>query len=142
MKATTQQILSSLPPQLAHRKSLWGVMQIWKTVRADVCSPRTLGGLPPFAEHLATALWAVEPAHVVEAVRLGDPAFFVAILLRLDQLDESAKKHGKSISDRSSIYRARYAVDGFLQAAAKFLREKGGTWPPGSLPEAQPTRAL
>lgn len=129
-KGTNQRVLDAIPAEVA-RKSLWGVMQVWRRTQTEVCSPRTLVSLPPFAAGLAVSLWNIEPVHVVQAIKLGDAAFFVAILLRLEQLDDACKAAGRGIDDRSAIYRAKSVVGGFLKAAERLLREQGGTWPPG-----------
>lgn len=131
MKATLPEILAILPPQLSRRKSTWGLHQCWREVRDDMCSPRTLGGLPSYIENISSAMWNVEPSHMVEAVQNRDPAFFVSIIIRIEQLDEAAKAAGKSIADRASLIRAKHVAIGFQSMAERLLREAGGKWPPG-----------
>lgn len=136
MKATLDEILSILPPQLSRRKTAWGLQQSWREARDEMCSPRTLGEMPSYIDNIASAMWNIEPSHMVEAVRNRDPSFFVSILVRIEQLDEAAKDAGKSIADRAALIRGKHIVLGFQRMAERLLREAGGTWPPGEPPQA------
>lgn len=131
MRVRDSEILAVLPPQLSRRKTTWGLMQSWREVRDAACSPKVLGGLPSYVDNLVSAMWAVEPSHMVDAVRNRDPAFLVGVIIRIELLDQISKENGKSIAERAPLIRAKHVALGFQVMAEKFLREAGGKWPPG-----------
>lgn len=109
-------------------------METWREIARVIYSPQTLHRLPPFATKIAGTFWDVDPHLVVRAAQHGDPAFFVAYQLRLDQLDCAAVALGRSLAERSPIIRAKWILDGFRQAAEEALIKNGGTWPPSAAP--------
>lgn len=119
-----------MPAALARAKSAEGLCAIWRDITKKIYSPRILKGLPPFAERIAFQFWETGPDPAVQAVRWGDPAFFVAFQLRLDQIDCAAIEAGRTLAERAPIIRAKWILDGFRQAAVARLEDKGGRWPP------------
>jgi len=124
--------VKSLPDPLRHRASREGVVGLWKEMARVLYSPRVLSGLPPFAEVLAKTFWEVEVSDVIDAMMNGDPAFFVAFQIKLDQIDVALVDAGNSIAQRAPVVRCKYTVDGFRLAAVENLERFGGKWPPGS----------
>jgi hypothetical protein len=122
--------LKSLPAPLRHRQTREGLAEVWRRMAADVHSARVCQGMPRFVAALAETFWAVDPLQCPSAITSGDPAFFVAYLLRLDQIDCALLSEGRTLIERMPVIRARYVVQGFLDAAAESLRSRGGAWPP------------
>lgn len=128
------------PDPLRHRRSTYGLTGIWRDIQRKITQPRVLFGLPKFAQHIAATFWDAEPHMVTGAVARGDCAFFVAVLLRLDQLDCAMIAQGRTLAERAPIIRARWLVDGFRQAAEENLVRLGGTWPPTAPEPTAPPR--
>jgi len=122
-----------LPPQLRRAKSGNAIASVWRGIRDNMYSGATTipyAKLPPFASKLAHMFWEVTEDEVLDAITRGDPAWFVAWLLRIDQIDTAMIAAGFGPADRTSLMTCRYTVDGFRQAAEDRLRKLGGTWPP------------
>jgi len=116
----------SLPSPLKRHKSIDGLRSAWLKLQRSVCSPTVLHGMPAAIEYLATAIYDTEPGHALRAIQHGDPAFFVAILMRLHQIDTALIAAGRTLADRSPIVYAKHIVDGFREAAEKRFVERGG----------------
>lgn len=135
--------VGGLPPlrgAIRHSRSSDGLGRLWRKIARTVYSPRILSGLPRFARYIAKTFPDTDPAAVVSAVR-GDPAFFVAYQLRLDQLDLAMIDAGRTIADRAPLIRAKWILDGFRETSVNALIKRGGTWPPlpqKSSPQEQP----
>ena len=126
----------NLPDPIKHRISRNGILALWREkIAKRIYAPQTLGGLPPFAEVLAKTFWDVEDDAIIDAMMDGDPAFFVAFQIRLDQIDVALVEQGASIAQRAPVIRFKYILDGFRQAAAENLVRRGGKWPL-SVPDA------
>jgi hypothetical protein len=121
--------IEDLPPAIARWKTNEGFTSMWRKTVKVVYSPRVLAGLPPFAKRIAEAFWQVDPQDAVRALSAGDVAFFVAFLIRIDQLDTAMVQAGRTIADRAPLIRCRYMVEGFMQATADRLVALGGQWP-------------
>lgn len=121
--------LEALPDPLRRHRSTDGLEKLWYKVQKAIMSPLVLDGLPPFAGRVALAFWT-ESDYVIDAVKRGDPAFFAAFQMRLEQIDAAAVSTGRSLAERSPIIRCKWILDGFRQAAEEGLRVNGGTWPP------------
>jgi len=115
---------------------MWGLMQSWREVRDATCSPKSLKGLPSYVDNLVSAMWSVEPSHMVDAVRNRDPAFLVGVIVRIELLDQILRDNGKSIAERAPLLRAKHVASGFQFMAEKFLKEAGAAWPPDTSDEA------
>lgn len=116
----------------------------WRQVQAFVNSTRMLSGLPPFAQKVAERFYDVESADIIYAIRNGDVALFVSLLLRLDQLHLAAVGAGRTIAEIAPIVRCKGTVDAYMAEAAERLRELGGRWPFSDEPEecpASPSRS-
>jgi hypothetical protein len=121
--------IENLPPALKRWKTTQGFISMWRKTVSVIYSPRVLSGLPPFAEKAAKTFWEVDPGDAVRALRNGDVAFFIACLVRVDQIDTAMVRAGRTIADRSPLIRCRMMLDGFLQASVERLKELGGEWP-------------
>jgi len=121
--------LEKLPPQLRRIRSYKGFASLWRKTARVVYSPRVMEGLPKFTEKIASSFWEVDADDAVKAINHGDVAFFVAFLIRVDQIDNEMSKIGRSYIERSPLIRCRYIIDGFMQAAIERLRQQGGAWP-------------
>lgn len=115
---------------IRHRRSRDGVRGIWRRLQLSLYSPRVLGGLPNYATMVAEAFWETDAGQVLTAMQKGDVAFFIACLVRIDQIDRAAIDAGRTIADRAPLATARWLVEGFRMAAERRLREVGGVWPP------------
>ena len=122
--------LRHLPDPLRHRQSRVGIQNVWRQMAKIIYSPRVLGDLPPFAAKIAKSFWDADPSTAVDAILDGDPAFFVAYQLRLDQLDCAIIAAGHGIASRAPVIRSKWILDGFKQAAVETLQKNGGVWPP------------
>lgn len=130
-KLPQRETLKRMPPRLSAQTSE-ALHRTWQALQHGVASVRTLKGLPPFAESLAEIFWATTPNDVMVAMQRGDVSYFVALLLRLDQLNSALVKAGRSIADRAPIVNAKWVVEGFRMTAETNLKKLGGQWPPGS----------
>jgi hypothetical protein len=113
-----------------HLRSRTGMQTAWRNLARDVFSPRVCKDMPPYVQDLAETFWKADPSAVTSAIIHGDPAFFVAFQLRLDQIDCELVKAGYGLAKRTPVVRAKYIIDGFMQTAVQVLEEKGGAWPP------------
>jgi hypothetical protein len=134
MTRPSRERLKSLPPPIRHRQTREGLAELWRRMAADVHSARVCQGMPRYVTTLAETFWSVDPLQCPSAIIAGDPAFFAAYLLRLDQIDCALLKEGRTLIERMPVIRSRHIIDGFLEAAAESLRDKGGAWPPEELP--------
>ena len=121
--------LPAFPGAIRHIRSRDGLKSVWRKIASILYSPRILAGLPRFANQTAKTFWDTDPSEVVSAIH-GDPAFFVAFQLRLDQIDCAMIDAGRSLAERAPVIRSKWILDGFQQAAIEALLKKGGTWPP------------
>jgi hypothetical protein len=94
-----------------------------------IYSPQVLGLLPAFAEVLAKTFWEVDHQDIIDAMMDGDPAFFIAFQVRLDQIDVALVDAKAGIAARAPVIRCKYILDGFRQAASENLIRQGGKWP-------------
>lgn len=137
-KRTQRDALRELPDPIRHRQSRAGIVAVWQKMAKTIYSPRVLSGLPPFATKIAEAFWDADPAQVVSAMLSGDPAFFVAFQVRLDQLDCALLAAGHGLASRAPVVRSKWILDGFKQAAIEELQRNGGAWPPEAPSSAEP----
>lgn len=136
MKPNRRRLKRGADP-IRHLQTREGLAKAWTKLARDLYTPRVCKDMPPFVEKLAKAFWTVDPSSVVSAITNGDPAFFVAFQLRLDQIDCALVKAGRGIAERSPVVRAKFVVDGFRRTATDVLIENGGEWPPKD-PTAEP----
>jgi hypothetical protein len=129
-KRSQRDKLRKMPDPLRHRQSRAGIENVWRKMTKTIYSPRVLGDLPPFASKVARAFWDADASKVVDAVLNGDPAFFIAFQLRLDQIDCALLAAGHGLASRAPVVRSKWILDGFKQAAIEELERNGGTWPP------------
>jgi hypothetical protein len=124
---------NELPAQLRRAESGNAIASVWRGIRDTIYS----GGsqvpykkLPPFAARLGKMFWDCSEDDVLDAILRGDPAWFVAWMIRLDQIDVAMIESGSSLADRAPIIQCRYTLDGFREAAETRLKKFGGSWPP------------
>lgn len=115
---------------VAHINTRQAFVNAWRKLASELYSARVCKGMPPFVERLAKTFWDSDASLAVSAITSGDPAFFVAFKIRLDQIDCALVAHGRGIAERAPVIRAKYTVDGFLSTSVKVLEEMGGEWPP------------
>lgn len=118
------------PPALARLKTAEGVESMWREIAAKIYSPRVLGGLPSYLDRIAFAFWQADPMTIPNAIRNGDVATFIALLIRLDQIDYEMVRAGRTEGERAPVLYARHLIEGMRQAAEDQLRKRGGAWPP------------
>jgi hypothetical protein len=116
-----------LPKQLGRAKGYDGLYSTWRTMQKSVCSPTLLKGQPKAIAYIATRIYEVEPHMVADAIRQGDPALFIAVLVRLAQIDAALVASGRSIADRSPVIYAKHVVEGFRTVADETFKKLGGT---------------
>lgn len=129
MKPNRRRLANGADP-IRHLKSRNGLASAWTKLARDLYSPRVCKDMPPFVEKLAAAFWNVDPSTVVSAITNGDPAFFAAFQLRLDQIDCAMVRAHRGIAARAPVIRAKFVIDGFCRTAVDVLVENGGEWPP------------
>lgn len=129
MKANREVLHDDSAAAVRHLNTRKAMANAWRGIASDVYSPRVCKGMPPFVERLAETFWKVDSSDVVSAITNGDPAFFVAFLIRLDQIDQALLDEGRGIAERTPVIRSRFIIDGFLTTAIKMLKRKGGRWP-------------
>lgn len=112
-----------------HRHTRRSFLHMWRKMAERLYSPQVLGPLPPFAQVLAKTFWDADDDQIIDAMMDGDPAFFVAFQLRLDQIDVALVEANAGIAARSPVIRCKYILDGFRQAASDNLVRQGGKWP-------------
>lgn len=125
-----ERVWSEKAAALRHRSSRRGIVSVWRGMAQSIYSARVLNGLPRYAAHLAKQFWSVDGNHVIEAIRIGDVAFFVCFALRLDQIECAMLDKGWSDAERAPLVHAKFVIDGFRQAAQERLELQGGKWPP------------
>jgi hypothetical protein len=97
--------------------------------------------MPKWVMQLAATFWDPELTLIAKAVREGDPAFFLAYLVRLDQIDRALIADGRGLAERAPVIRARSVIVGLQDAAVASLEAQGGIWPyssPSRDPEGPP----
>lgn len=123
--------MEALPNRLS-AKQADTVERTWRSLQNAVAGRNALHGLPPYAEAVAEILWATTSKDVMLAMQRGDVAFFVAMMARLDTLNDGLIRAGRSIAQRAGIVNAKWVVEGFRMTAEANLQKLGGAWPPGS----------
>lgn len=118
------------PPALARLKTAEGIEGMWREIASKIYSPRVLNGLPTYLERIAFAFWQADPMSVPNAIRNGDVALFIALLIRLDQIDYEMVRAERTEGERAPVLYARHLIEGMRQAAEDQLRRRGGVWPP------------
>lgn len=116
-----------LPKQLGRVKSIEGIYAAWRRMQKSVCSQELLRGQPRAIAYVATRVYEIEPHMAADAIRQGDPALFIAVLVRLAQIDAALVASGKSVADRSPVIYAKHLVEGFKTVADQAFVELGGT---------------
>lgn len=101
----------------------------WRQVQVFLNSPRLLSGLPPFAQRVAMRFFDVDVSDILTAIRQGDVALFISMMVRIDQLHAAAVAGGRSLAEIAPIVRCRGTVEGFLASATERLQSLGGKWP-------------
>jgi hypothetical protein len=129
MEQASSDSLPQLTGSIRHIRSRDGLRSTWRKIASVVYSPRILSGLPSFTDRIARTFWETDPSAVITAVS-GDPAFFVAFQLRLDQIDCAMVSAGRSLAERAPVIRSKWILDGFRQSAVDALLQQGGSWPP------------
>jgi hypothetical protein len=129
--AKTRDRLVVLPGSIRHVQSRDGLKGEWRKISRVIYSPRILGGLPVYTRRLARVFIDTDPSDVVSAIH-GDPAFFVAFQMRLDQIDCAMVAAGRTLAERAPLVRSKWILDGFRDAAIEALVRKGGVWPPSA----------
>ncbi len=123
-----------LPAPIAHMSSIEGAKSAWVEIRDLAADARVTKGLPKFVIDIVQMLYDDDATRAIRAMRKGDCAFFFAWQIRLDQIDHAIVKRGGVLKDRASIIRAKYMLQGFLDAAKESLVARGGAWPPPVTP--------
>lgn len=82
--------------------------------------------MPKAIAFVAMRIFEVEPNMVVEAIQQGDPALFVSVLMRLQQIDKALVAGGRSVADRSPVIYAQHVVEGFRLVAEESFVKNGG----------------
>lgn len=116
-----------LPKQLDRAGSVHAVYDAWRKMQRSVCSPNLLKGMPKAIAYVAERVYEVEPHMACDAIRQGDPALFIAMLVRLAQIDTALVAAGRSLADRSPVIYAKHLVEGFKTVADEAFIEMGGT---------------
>jgi hypothetical protein len=116
-----------LPKQLSRAGSIEALYAAWRRMQRSVCSPSLLKGMPRAIAYVATRVYEIEPHMAADAIRQGDPALFVATLIRLAQIDAALVAAGRSVADRSPVITAKHFVDGFRVVAEEAFVALGGT---------------
>ena len=123
-------LFRKLPSAIGQASSVEGAKSTWSEIRVLVTDARVTRDLPRFVEHIVKTLYDDGADRAISAVRRGDCAFFLAWQVRLDQIDHAIVKRGGTLPDRAPIIRAKFMVQGFLDAAKESLEARGGAWPP------------
>jgi hypothetical protein len=116
-----------LPKQLGRVGSVEALYAAWRRMQSSVCSHALLNGMPKVIWYLAKRIYEVEPHMAAEAIRRGDSAVFVLVLVRLSQIDAAMVAAGKSLADRSPVIYAKHLVEGFRTVADESFVALGGT---------------
>jgi hypothetical protein len=123
-----------LPAPIAHVSSIEGAKSAWIEIRDLAVDTRVTKDLPKFVIDIVQMLYDDDAARAIRAMRKGDCAFFLAWQIRLDQIDHAIVKRGGALRERTPIIRAKYMLQGFLDAAKESLVARGGAWPPPVTP--------
>lgn len=118
-----------MPGGISHRTTRRGILSLWRGIATRIYSPQVLGALPPFCQVLAKTFWEADDHAIIDAMMDGDPAFFIAYQIRLDQIHVALADANADISARAPVIRCKYTLDGFRQAASENLVRQGGKWP-------------
>jgi len=104
----------------------------WKQMREELFMQQRVPytKLPKFVQKHLRLLWDTSENTAMRAMVIGDVAFFIGWLFRLDQIDVAMIDAGYDLAARSTLVRFRAAVDGFREVAEKKLKKLGGKWPP------------
>lgn len=124
---------AELPAQLRRAESGNAIASVWRGIRDRIYSGSSkipYKRLPPFAARLGKMFWDATEDEAMDAILRGDPAWFVAWLIRLDQIDLAMLGAGCTLAERAAVIQCRYTLDGFREAAEVRLRKFGGVWPP------------
>jgi len=117
-----------LPKQLGRVNSVEALYTVWRKMQASIsCSPDLLRDMPKAIVYIAERFYDVEPHMAADAIRRGDPALFIAMLVRLAQIDAALVAAGKSLADRSPVIYAKHVMEGFRKVAEEAFIEMGGT---------------
>jgi len=116
-----------LPKQLSRARSIEAIHSIWRQMQKSVCSAAVLQGMPRAIEYTASRIYDTEPHMVVEAIRQGDSALFIATLVRLSLIDNALVAANRTLADRAPVIQAKYVVEGFKKVADDAFIEMGGT---------------
>ena len=123
-------IFRDLPTPIAHVSTIEGVRSVWLEIRTLVTSTEVTRDLPKFVNGFVETMLDHDEHRAIEAIRRGDVAFFVALQMRLDQLDCALVAAGRTLGQRAPVVRAKYMLSGFVDVAIENLRRLGGNWPP------------
>lgn len=127
-------IFRDLPTPIAHVSTIEGVRSVWDEIRDLVTSTEVTRELPKFVIGFVETILDHDAGRAVEAIRRGDVAFFVALQMRLDQLDCAMVAAGRTLGQRAPVVRAKYMLSGFVDVAIENLQRLGGSWPPEPQP--------
>lgn len=116
-----------LPKQLGRVGSTEALYNAWRRMQRSVCTPKLLRGMPKAITFIAERIYEIEPHMAADAIRQGDPALFIATLVRLSQIDAALIAAGRSIADRSPVVYAKHLVEGFRTVAEESFVALGGT---------------
>jgi hypothetical protein len=123
-----------LPAPIAHASSIEGAKSAWGEIRDLVVRTGVTKDLPKFVVDLVQMFFDEDSNRAIRAMRRGDCAFFLAWQIRVDQIDHAIVNRGGTVHDRTPIIRAKYMLQGFLDAAKENLVARGGAWPPSVTP--------
>jgi len=108
-----------------------GVLTLWRGIRQKIyLEGHYLRRLPAWTSLLAFTFYEADEEHIVPALKRGDVAFFIAFMLRLDQIDCEAVRAGLTVAERQHILQTRAVLDGLMRVAETRLVALGGSFPP------------
>lgn len=128
-RVTREETLAEMPRRLSSQ-TRGAVVRVWKSIQTGV--QLSVSDMPPFAAAMSESIWALQADDVLTAMQRGDVPFFVAMLLRLDLLNDGLTRAGRPVAERASILNAKWVVEGFRLTAERNLRKLGGHWPPSN----------
>lgn len=115
-----------LPKQISRAGSIEALYTAWRKMQKSICTPKLLHGMPRAIAYVAERIYEVDPHMAADAIRQGDPALFVGVLVRLAQIDASLIAAGRTIADRAPVVYAKHLVEGFRTVAEEAYVEMGG----------------